>query len=109
MTPIPTIAIIGVAIAATALVSGVVFAPLAQATPDDSYIKILKDEGVGYRFPRDQLISEGHQICTDLSHGKSPGDEATSLFNAADYLTEHDATTLVDASIVCYCLQYKDW
>jgi hypothetical protein len=82
-------------------------APVARAdTNDDAYVQALKNEGIGQRASRDQLILMGHTICKDLSNGKSAVAEATGLYSSAD-LSEHDAGALVGGAISAYCPQYS--
>jgi hypothetical protein len=96
-------ALLGAGLAAVAI--GAV--PVAKADDtDDPYIQVLNNEGIGHRAPRDKLIQLGHEICDDMSKGKSPVDEATGLYNSAD-LSQHDAGTLVGAAVAAYCPQYK--
>jgi hypothetical protein len=75
---------------------------------DDAYVQALNNEGIGHRASREQLITLGHTICDDLSHGKSPVAEAMGLYNSAD-LSQHDAGTRVGAAISAYCARYRSW
>jgi hypothetical protein len=101
-------ALLGAGFAAVAI--GAVGVPVAKADDtDDRYIQLLNYEGIGHRAPRDKLIGLGHDICDDLSNGKSPGQVLMGLYDLADLadLSEHDADALVEGAIGAYCPQYN--
>lgn len=90
---------------AAALAVGLIFAPVAQAdTRDDTFVKVLAQDGVGPSGSVADLVATGHQICDDIKQGADPVDVGVAVLQAnAGRLSTQQAAWVVVAAIKVLC------
>jgi hypothetical protein len=79
--------------------------PLARADPiDDKFLAALQSRQISYKSP-EAAIAAAHQVCAELSDGRTKPDVAQEVMNISG-LDPYHAGYFVGASVGAYCPQF---
>jgi hypothetical protein len=96
-----------VALVMTGLV-GIAAVPIARAdAPDDQYLHILQQHGLGWPSGSEQMmIDVGHAVCQDWSAGDTMAQIAKDV-GKATALSSNGSGTIIGAATVAYCPEFR--
>lgn len=91
--------------AAAIAASSIIFAPTAQAdTPDQTFVAVLAQDGIGPSGSQADMVATGHEICTAIQGGADPVAMAQAVIEAnnGNISTQQGAYVVVAAiKILC--------
>ncbi|ANR90159.1 DUF732 domain-containing protein [Mycobacterium avium] len=77
----------------------------AVQTGDEMFLAQMRSLGVSFPSPQ-EAVREGHQVCAELSAGKTPTAVTVAVFRQTN-LTPPQAAGLVTAATQAYCPQFS--
>lgn len=92
-------------VAAGLTAAALVCAPFAAASPEDSFINAVTEQGITWPGATPaNMVAAGQGVCQDWANGASFEQEVDSL---TAHLSAEDAAFLIGAATAAFCPQYK--
>jgi uncharacterized protein DUF732 len=92
-------------VAAGLTAAALICAPFAAASPADTFVDALTDQGVTWPGATPaNMVAAGQGVCQDWASGASFAQEVSSL---SEHLDAEDAAFLVGAATAAFCPQYE--
>lgn len=80
-------------------------APIAGATPEDTFLHVLDEAGVTWPGATpENMVEAGHGVCQDWANGATLEGEIAGL---TEHLDAHSAGVLIGAATAAFCPEYE--